>query len=127
MSISIAAKLAFDVGKQIQVWISKNDISTDIKLDDLLCPEDMLCIAEQCQGQKEGKEIGGITPICTNVSPNCKTLIARHEAYQYLDPHVRLHMHFRDLPTRLPSRQGLHGRPILLTRRPDRASGQPDV
>jgi hypothetical protein len=74
LSISIAAQMVFAVGQTVyEVWVSKEDLLTNIKEEDLLCPKDIVCIAGLYQGQTKGKDVSSMTPICKNVSPRYAT------------------------------------------------------
>ncbi|KAF2803250.1 uncharacterized protein BDZ99DRAFT_576169 [Mytilinidion resinicola] len=46
------------VGSQLlNIWISKTALTENLKPEDLYCPQDILCIADDCKAQEEDKEI----------------------------------------------------------------------
>lgn len=55
VAVAIAAHAAMFVGESLlDVWIPRDKIVTDLKEDKLMCPKDMLCVVDECQGQEKG-------------------------------------------------------------------------
>ncbi|KAH7413564.1 hypothetical protein DE146DRAFT_761816 [Phaeosphaeria sp. MPI-PUGE-AT-0046c] len=54
VAVAIAAHAVMFVGDSLlDIWIPKDKIIADLKEDKLMCPKDMLCIADECKGQEE--------------------------------------------------------------------------
>jgi hypothetical protein len=70
-AIAIAAHAAMFVGESIlEIWISKDKVTYDLKEDRLSCPKDLLCVADECLGQENEKNMVGVSPYCKKVSRN---------------------------------------------------------
>jgi hypothetical protein len=77
VGLAIAAHAAMLAGQTLlDIFVSKSGIVTNIKKEDLACAKDLICILDDCQGQKEvtDPETGTIsakaplTPTCLTVS-----------------------------------------------------------
>jgi hypothetical protein len=54
VGLTIAAHAAMFAGQGLlQIFVSKNDIVTDLREEDLACAKDLICTTDDCQGQKE--------------------------------------------------------------------------
>ncbi|KAI4689755.1 uncharacterized protein J4E84_003935 [Alternaria hordeiaustralica] len=54
LGLTIAAHAAMLVGQTlVDIFLSKSDIITDLKEEDLMCAKDLICTMEDCQGQRE--------------------------------------------------------------------------
>jgi hypothetical protein len=81
VGFTIAAHVAMFVGQTLlEIYVSKDDLVNDLKKEDSACANDLVCLLDNCQGQKEktnfltGKVTSDVnfTPICTVVG--CKSL-----------------------------------------------------
>jgi hypothetical protein len=71
LGLTIAAHAAMFVGQSLaEIWVDKDKLVTNLKEEDLACPKDILCIADDCKGQDDGKELVDVTPICKLVGWN---------------------------------------------------------
>jgi hypothetical protein len=79
VALTIASHAVMFAGQSLlNIAVSKDDLVTNLKKEDLLCAKDLVCLLDDCQGQKEIKNplTGTIsttttklmTPICTTVS-----------------------------------------------------------
>jgi hypothetical protein len=69
-AIAIAAHIALSISENIvEIWISKDKLVTNLKEEKLACPKDVLCVADECSGQVEGKDMAdiGVDPYCKKV------------------------------------------------------------
>ncbi|KAH7071451.1 hypothetical protein BKA63DRAFT_568584 [Paraphoma chrysanthemicola] len=66
-ALSIAISWALYVPQSLtEIWIDGEKVLTDLKEDKLVCPRNIVCVADDCQGQKEfSKTVSGLY---------CKTL-----------------------------------------------------
>jgi len=54
IGLTIAAHAAMLVGQTlVDIFVSKSDIITDLKEEDLMCAKDLICTMDDCQGQRE--------------------------------------------------------------------------
>jgi hypothetical protein len=69
LGVTIAMHLAMFAGQNLlDVWIDKDDLVTDLTPDRLICPKDLICTADDCGGQQDGKALSpDISPICKQV------------------------------------------------------------
>jgi len=69
VGLTVAAHAAMYAGDSIrEIWVSKDKLVTDLKEENLTCPKDKLCVADDCKGQNEGvNDIGPIEPYCKKV------------------------------------------------------------
>jgi hypothetical protein len=76
-SIAIAAHVAMFAGQSIlDIWIPKDKVMTDLREDRLACPKNMLCVADECQGQKEESNyFASNVPYCKKVHRNNQDIV----------------------------------------------------
>jgi hypothetical protein len=76
LGLTIAAHAAMFAGQSLmQFTMGKSDFLTDLKLEDLACPKDIICTMNDCKGQVEKTDFGTgevsadmpIQPICYTV------------------------------------------------------------
>jgi hypothetical protein len=69
LGVTIAMHVAMAAGQSLlDVWIDKEDLVTDLTPDRLACPKDLICTADDCGGQEDGKALSpDISPICKQV------------------------------------------------------------
>ncbi|KAF1918942.1 hypothetical protein BDU57DRAFT_124308 [Ampelomyces quisqualis] len=76
-AITIAAHAAIFVGQSIlEMWIPKDKLTPDLREDRLSCPKDMLCVDDECQGQKEDTNIVGVRPYCKKARHSWRCICA---------------------------------------------------
>lgn len=52
----------------LEISIPKSQLATDVTEDTFACPTDLLCIADDCKAQDEGKDIAERQTLCKTVS-----------------------------------------------------------
>jgi len=67
MAVTIAAHAAMFAGsKVLELFVDSDKLAKDMRPEHFVC-KDNICTADDCQGQQEGKEVTGMSPICKKV------------------------------------------------------------
>lgn len=71
-ALAIAAHAVMFVGTNLlEIWVSQDKLVDDLSEDKLACPKDLVCIMDDCLGQKEGSNYrAGERPYCKKVKLN---------------------------------------------------------
>ena len=129
LSLAIAAHAAMLVGQTLlDIFVSKSDIITDLKEEDLTCAKDLICTLDDCKGQDEVTErlnwmvssSTPSTPICRtvcNITHVVASLTVVHAAQEF-----RMQMRSCRISLRVRGAERIHGCAIRMARRAHHAS-----
>jgi hypothetical protein len=69
MGVTIAAHAAMLAGQSLlDIWNDENGLDTDLISDRLTCSKDLICTADDCGGQEDGKALNpDMSPMCKQV------------------------------------------------------------
>jgi hypothetical protein len=79
VAVTIAAHVAMFAGTRLlDLGVDKEELIRDLKPERLSCPKDLVCTAEDCQGQEDGVAIDmSMSPFCKEVSNRHRTAFVR--------------------------------------------------
>ncbi|KAF2468917.1 uncharacterized protein BDR25DRAFT_372773 [Lindgomyces ingoldianus] len=66
IALSIVMHVLMTIGEFSlnQIWVPQHELNKNLKDEDFRCPKDLVCIADDCKGQEEHKEITERSAIC---------------------------------------------------------------
>jgi proline racemase len=97
VGLTIAAHAAMLASQTLfEIFVRKSDIVTDLKKEDLACAKDLICILDDCQGQKEVTDPATgmisaeapLTPTCLTVSQTTHVVARLTVSYIAQEPRM---------------------------------------